>query len=89
MKITLVLTGKTEIDYILKGLKSILKESKGMSVLKWFRIPDIKNAKNLTIEQYKQKEAENQVKYLQNSDLIILLDEFGKEYTSVEFAKLY
>ncbi len=39
------------------------------------------------IEQYKQKEAENQIKYLQTADLIILLDEFGKEYTSVDFAR--
>jgi 23S rRNA (pseudouridine1915-N3)-methyltransferase len=86
MKITLVLTGKTETDYIMKGTEEYIKRIKRYVSFEVVSIPDIKNAKNLTIEQYKQKEAENQLKYLQNSDLIILLDEFGKEYTSVEFA---
>jgi 23S rRNA (pseudouridine1915-N3)-methyltransferase len=87
MKITLLLTGKTEIDYIQKGAEDYIKRIKRYISFEVVSIPDIKNAKNLTIEQYKQKEAENQAKYLQNADLIILLDEFGKEYTSVEFAR--
>jgi 23S rRNA (pseudouridine1915-N3)-methyltransferase len=86
MKITLLLTGKTEIDYILKGFEEYIKRIKRYNNFEVVSIPDIKNAKNLTIEQYKQKEAENQAKYLQNSELIILLDEFGKEFTSIEFA---
>ncbi len=49
--------------------------------------PDIKNIKNLSVEHYKQKEAEIQKKYLVRSDFIILLDEFGKEYTSEKFAQ--
>jgi len=87
MKITLLLTGKTELDYILKGAEEYIKRIKRYNSFEVVTIPDIKNAKNLTIDQYKQKEAENQLKYLQNADLIILLDEFGKEYTSVDFAR--
>jgi 23S rRNA (pseudouridine1915-N3)-methyltransferase len=87
MKITLVLTGKTEIDYILKGVEEYIKRIKRYVSFEVISIPDIKNAKNLTIEQYKLKEAEIQLKYLQNFDLIILLDENGKEFTSVEFAR--
>jgi 23S rRNA (pseudouridine1915-N3)-methyltransferase len=87
MKITLVLTGKTEIDYILKGSEEYIKRIKRYVSFEVVSVPDIKNAKNLSIEQYKQKEAENQAKFLQNVDLILLLDEFGKEYSSVEFAR--
>lgn len=87
MKITLLLTGKTEIDYVLKGLEEYIKRIKHYTNLEIITVPDIKNTKNLTVEQYKQKEAENQIKYLQSSDLIILLDEYGKEFTSVEFAQ--
>jgi 23S rRNA (pseudouridine1915-N3)-methyltransferase len=87
MKITLILTGKTELDYLLKGTEEYIKRIKRYFSFEVIYITDIKNAKNLTIEKYKQKEAENQVKYLQNADLIILLDEFGKEYSSAEFAR--
>lgn len=86
MKITLLLTGKTELDYVLKGMEEYIKRIKHYNSLELITIPDIKNTKNLTIEQYKQREAEHQIKYLQNSDLIILLDEYGKEFSSVEFA---
>ena len=87
MKITLLLTGKTEIDYVVKGAEEYIKRIKHYNNFEVVSIPDIKNSKNLTIEQYKQKEAELQLKYLQNSDLIILLDELGKEYSSVDFAR--
>jgi 23S rRNA (pseudouridine1915-N3)-methyltransferase len=87
MKITLVLTGKTEIDYVQQGSEEYSKRIKRYNSFEIVSVPDIKNAKSLSIEQYKQKEAENQVKYLQNADLIILLDEFGKEYTSVELSR--
>ena len=87
MKITLVLTGKTEVDYVQQGSEEYSKRIKRYNSFEIVSVPDIKNAKSLSIEQYKQKEAENQVKYLQNADLIILLDEFGKEYTSVEFGR--
>lgn len=87
MRITLLLTGKTELDYLLKGSEVYIKRIKRYIGFEVITIPDIKNSKNLTIEQYKQKEAENQIKYLQNKDCIILLDEFGDQYTSAEFAR--
>ncbi len=87
MKITLVLTGKTEMDYIIKGSEEYIKRIKRYINFEVISIPDIKNAKNLSIELYKQKEAEAQEKILSKADLIILLDEFGTEYNSIELAK--
>ncbi|MBT8303611.1 MAG: 23S rRNA (pseudouridine(1915)-N(3))-methyltransferase RlmH, partial [Bacteroidia bacterium] len=49
-------------------------------------IPDIKNTKNLSETQQKQKEGELILKRINNSDVMILLDEIGKQYNSVEFA---
>jgi 23S rRNA (pseudouridine1915-N3)-methyltransferase len=51
-------------------------------------IPDIKNSKNLSEEQQKQKEGESILKKITPSDFLILLDEKGKQFTSVEFSNL-
>lgn len=50
-------------------------------------IPDIKNVKNLSEEQQKEKEGELILKGLQPGDYLVLLDDKGKEFTSKEFAK--
>ncbi len=49
-------------------------------------IPDIKNVKNLSAEQQKDKEALLILKQLQPQDLVVLLDEHGKEFRSLEFS---
>ena len=49
-------------------------------------IPELKNTKNLTEEQQKQAEGELILKQLQPTDTVVLLDEHGKEYRSIEFA---
>ena len=50
-------------------------------------IPELKNTKNLSEDQQKQAEGELILKMLQPSDTVVLLDEHGKEYRSVEFAR--
>ena len=50
-------------------------------------IPELKNTKNLTEEQQKQAEGELILKQLHSSDTVVLLDEHGREYRSVEFAR--
>ena len=49
-------------------------------------IPELKNAKSLSEEMQKSREAELIKKSLKDGDRIILLDEGGKELRSVEFA---
>lgn len=87
MKITFLLTGKTESQHIKELMEEYIKRISHYTNLEVIAIPDIKNSKNLSIEQYKQKEAENQKKYLIKSDYIILLDENGKEFTTEKFAQ--
>ena len=50
-------------------------------------IPELKNTKNLSEEQQKTMEGEIILKQLQPSDTVVLMDEHGKEFTSVEYAK--
>lgn len=49
-------------------------------------IPDIKNAKNLSESQQKEKEGELILSKITSSDHLILLEEKGKSYTSVGFS---
>ncbi|HNX08363.1 MAG TPA: 23S rRNA (pseudouridine(1915)-N(3))-methyltransferase RlmH [Bacteroidales bacterium] len=87
MKITLLLTGKTEVVPVRELMEDYCKRLAHYVNFEIVATPEIKNIKNLSIEQYKQKESEIQKKYLVKSDFIVLLDEFGKEYTSEKFAQ--
>lgn len=50
-------------------------------------VSELKNAKNLSMDQQKEKEAELLQKVFQPGDYIILLDEHGRERRSMEFAQ--
>lgn len=49
-------------------------------------IADVKNVKNLSERQQKEKEGEQLLKKLNNTDVLILLDENGNQYSSIDFA---
>jgi 23S rRNA (pseudouridine1915-N3)-methyltransferase len=87
MKITLILNGKTEDDYLIKGINIYEQRLKHYVSFETITIPALKNTKALSIEQQKQKEGELVLKNIHSSDRLILLDENGKEYTSVQFSE--
>lgn len=86
MNIKLIAIGKTDD----KNLQALIKEyQKRLSFYIKFEIeliPDLKNAKNLSEIQQKEKEGELILSKLSPTDYLILLDENGKSFTSVEFA---
>lgn len=49
-------------------------------------IPDLKKTKNLSEQQQKEKEGELILKQLTPTDMLVLLDENGKQFNSVEFS---
>ena len=49
-------------------------------------IPDLKNSKNLSESQQKDKEGELILAQIDTSDFLVLLDENGKRYTSMSFS---
>jgi 23S rRNA (pseudouridine1915-N3)-methyltransferase len=49
-------------------------------------LPDAKNTRNLSEELQKEKEGESILNFFKAGDCIVLLDEKGTEYTSVDFA---
>ena len=86
MNIRLIAIGKTDN----KNLQLLMEEyQKRLSFYIKFDleiIPDIKNAKNLSEAQQKEKEGELILSKLGPTDFLILLDENGKSFSSVEFA---
>ncbi|RAR48948.1 23S rRNA (pseudouridine(1915)-N(3))-methyltransferase RlmH [Flavobacterium lacus] len=86
MNIKLIAIGKTDN----KNLQALMDEyQKRLSFYIKFDleiIPDIKNAKNLSEAQQKEKEGELILSKLAPTDFLILLDENGKSFGSVEFA---
>jgi len=86
MKITLFCVGKTDDKHILEGIEVYNKRLKHYINFEIIIIRDIKNSKNLTEQQQKAKEAEILLKNISNLDYVILLDERGKEFSSVGFS---
>ena len=88
MKITLIAIGKTEEKYLIEGIEKYLNRLKHYINFNLLIIPDVKNTKNLTEAQQKSKEAEAIHKQIGSSDVIVLMDEKGKKFSSVSFANL-
>ena len=87
MKICLLVIGKTDEDYLQKGLGIFMKRIPHYILFEMKIIPDIKNSKNLSEEQQKEKEGELILQQVLSSDELFLLDEQGMESTSVDFAR--
>jgi len=87
MKITLILVGKTDKKYIIDGIAEYEKRLMHYCKFEVKVIPDIKNTKAMSAEVQMQKEGEQIISLLRPSTETILLDERGREYSSVEFAK--
>ncbi len=86
MKIALVVIGKTDAGYFIEAINEYKQRLSHYLPFEMVVIPDIKNAKNLSETQQKEKEGELILKTLQAGDYLVLLDERGKEYTSMQFA---
>ena len=87
MKMQLIVIGKTNQDFVQKGLDEFCARLKHYIPFELEIIPDIKNTKNLSFEQQKEREGELILKTFQSGDFIVLLDEKGKEFTSLKFAE--
>ena len=86
MKIKLLVVGKTDDKNLVQLIEKYQKRLQHYIKFQLEVIPDIKNSKNLSPHQQKEKEGELILSKLQNTDQLVLLDEKGKEYQSVNFA---
>lgn len=87
MKITLLTVGKTDKDWVKQGIDIYASRMKHYFPFSIVEIPELKNASSLSQDQIKTKEGELILKNVKPADDVILLDEHGREFSSVEFAK--
>ncbi len=87
MKIKLICIGKTGKAFLNEGENEYLTRLKHYVSTVKIEIPDIKNQKNLTVEQIKDLEGKEILQKIGNAEQIYLFDEKGANYTSENFAK--
>lgn len=87
MKIKLLLVGKTVADYLKEGMALYEGRLKHYVSFRIEEIPELKQASSLSREMVKEKEGELIAAHLKDSDHVILLDERGTRYTSINWAK--
>ena len=86
MKFTLLVVGRTVEKHYITAINDYVERTKHFISFDMEVIPELKNTKNLSMEQQKEKEGELILKALLPGDVVVLLDEHGKEFRSVEFA---
>ena len=86
MKISLYCIGKTNSKELKLLMDELIKRIPLYLKFQIIEIQDVKNAKNLTADELKNQEAELILSKIEETDFLILLDEKGKEFTSVEFS---
>lgn len=87
MKIKLLAIGKTDNKQLIQLIDEYQNRLKHYVKFELVIINDIKNAKNLSEDQQKEKEEKLILNRLQNTDQLVLLDDKGKHFTSIEFSK--
>jgi len=86
MNISLIVVGKTTDKAVILGMEKYLKRMKRYLKFQIDTIPALKNAKNMSETEIKNKEGDLILSRITNSDFLVLLDENGKEYSSVDFS---
>ena len=85
--ITILTVGKTKQDWIIKGIEEYNKRLSKFTKISWKTVSDIKLTPSINKSIVKEKEGEIILKKLKNySSYKVLLDENGKNLSSVEFA---
>ena len=87
MKIVLAVVGKTTTGYLTQGIDEYTRRLSHYVPFEIAYVGDAKNTRNLSEEQQKQNEGKSILAMLDKSDHVVLLDEHGKEYTSIEFSQ--
>ena len=87
MKIVFLSLGKTNEKYLIEGISLYQNRLKHYTSFEMIEIPNIKKSKNLTKLELMKKEGDLILKNIKNSDHLVLLDDKGKEYNSINFSE--
>lgn len=89
MKTILLAIGKTDESYLNEGINKYNTRISRYTPYEMKIIPDIKNSKSMSEEQQKRLEGQAILAEITTSDVVVLLDEGGKTFSSRGFADFY
>ena len=87
MKIKLIVVGKTNAKFLVEGEKVYVKRLKHYTKFEEIVIPDIKQAGKWSENELKKKEGQLILGKLEHSNHVILLDDKGKSFSSLQFSE--
>ncbi len=87
MKVRFIVVGKTDEKYLQEGIFKYENRLKHYAQYSMEVIPDIKKGKKTTMEQQKLDEGKEILSKVAKGDYLVLLDERGKSFSSVEFSR--
>lgn len=86
MKVCLLVIGKTDAAYLRSGIEEYEKRLNRYLPYEMKVLPDVKNARNLEEEVQKEKEGKMLLEEIQRTDWVVLLDDKGRQHSSLEFS---
>ena len=86
MEIELLTVGKTTIRFVIDGIEEYTRRLKHYIPYTIRTVPDIKNTSKMDQAKQKEEEGKKILEAVSNSDYVVLLDEHGKQYGSLEFS---
>lgn len=86
MKIALLQVGKTTEKYLTEGIDIFSSRIRKYNTFEQIILPDIKNAGNLPVPEQKIKEGNKIIQIITPDDYVVILDEKGKKFRTVDFA---
>ena len=86
MRITLLVVGKTTDPRLQSLIEDYQQRLNHYIPFEFVVVPDIKNAKTLSQEQLKSAEGQAILSFLTPAMDVLLLDEHGREFRSIEYA---
>lgn len=87
MNITLLVVSRTDMPFVQQGLDVYLERLKHYCNFTLDVIPSLKDQRNMKPDEVKQHEGQLILKRLEKSDYVVLLDEHGKQHTSIGFSQ--
>jgi 23S rRNA (pseudouridine1915-N3)-methyltransferase len=86
MKIAFLQTGKTSERYLNEGITMFEERIRKYSAFEILTVPDLRRTRNLPAQEQKIREGEQILRFFRNDDYIVILDEKGKEFSTIEFS---
>lgn len=86
MKTVLLVVGRTVEPHFITAINDYVQRTRRYLSFELEVIPELKNTRNLSTDVQKEREADLILKAMQPGDVVVLLDEGGREMRSVEFA---